>query len=135
MSSFQKLDIDVSDKDIPSPTPKAVKLMLIKRTEDFLIRLRWKIIHFLSPNNQKMKQNGYGYRTDRFPQQVRCEALTGFERDMWSMIKNVKTRKIRNEHQDKLNAIIETIRNTDNIVVNSDKTGNKYLVKKKTIKE
>ena len=46
------------------------------------------------------------------------------------MIRNVKTRKIRNAHQNKLNTIIKNIRNAEEIIVNSDKTGNKYMVNK-----
>ena len=60
VSAMDKVNIDINVKDIPIPSQQVVKKLIIRRTYDFLVRLRWKVLVHLKPdafksNSQKEK--------------------------------------------------------------------------------
>ena len=65
-----------------------------------------------------------------FPKHVECEALKGFEQDLWNLIKGVEFRPVRNAHQAKLSTFKKKVKECSDLLVNSDKTGNLYRVTK-----
>ena len=46
---MKKITIDVSGKDIPVPSDVYVKKMLVRRTYELIIRLRWRVLAYLKP--------------------------------------------------------------------------------------
>ena len=54
----------------------------------------------LSHNQEKFtkKCNNYGYKSSKFPEKVPCEALEGFENELWTLIKGVKLQKLHDSH-------------------------------------
>ena len=58
--------------------------------------------------------------------------MSGFEKDLWSVIKNVEFRGVRSEYQQKLADGRKKIKETPNLIIGSDKTGNFYEVDKPT---
>ena len=48
-----------SVKDIPVPSKKEYRLMMIQSVEKFTRNLGWKVLHFLKPNQNESKET-YG---------------------------------------------------------------------------
>ena len=48
--AIQRINLDFSKKDIPVPTREELKKMLVRRTFEHLVRLRWKILAQLNPD-------------------------------------------------------------------------------------
>ena len=87
---IEKLDLEFCKKDIPLPEDNEVRRELVRRTYDFIVRLRWRILAHLFP--EKFKKDGsktYGYRSPKFPTSVKTLALERFEKDLWLLIRNV----------------------------------------------
>ena len=65
----RKFDYNYSVKDIPAPSQKEYKMALIRRTEEFIIRLRWAFLFFMKPKafNNDNKANKYKLKSDKFP--------------------------------------------------------------------
>ena len=66
--ALEKFVYDYSQKDIPNPTAKEYKLALIRRTEEFLLRLRWAFLEFLKPKAfAKTIKQTYQIKTQKLP--------------------------------------------------------------------
>ena len=81
--------------------------------------MTWKAIPFL----RKLDQNGReicGFKTHECPPAI--EELSEFESDLVSMIKNIQFRPARNNFLAKLKNDIKEINNTDELLVNADKS-------------
>ena len=67
---LDEITLCTSEKDIPFADEKVLKKMLIRRTEDFMVRLRWKVLFFLKPEKFQAKSNKYGFKSSKFPEKV-----------------------------------------------------------------
>lgn len=136
VSAMDKVNIDVNVKDIPIPSQQVVKKLIIRRTYDFLVSLRWKVLVHLKPDafrSNSVKET-YGFRSEKFPSNVDCEPLKGFERDLWMLVKNVEFRTNVDGHMKKLYTIVNKVRNETDILVKADKTRNYYRMSAETYK-
>ena len=130
---IQKVDLKCGNKDIPIPSQVEIKKMIVRRTYEHLVRLRWRILAHLHPEKfSKERSNTYGFKSGKFPKSVECDALKGFENDLWGMVKNMEFRDIRCSYQNQLKREKWRIRQSKYLIVESDKTGNHYEVDKAT---
>ena len=133
---IQRIDLECSNKDIPTPSRDQIKKMLVRRTFEHIVRLRWKILAHLYPEKfGKAGKETYGFRSNKFPRKVQCEALAGFEKELWTVIKSVEFRPFHSHYQTKLKECQDKVRNPKHIIVESDKTGNHYEVDSATYKQ
>ena len=88
---IQRVDFGFCIKHIPTTKEDEVKKLMVRRTYEHLVRLRWKVMAHLKPMHfGKVVRENYGFKTSKFPMNVECSALKGFEDDMWSMVKNLR---------------------------------------------
>ena len=137
---MDKVPFNYSLKNIPIPNETAYLKTLIAKTEQFMQRLRWKVLFFLqksdsddSSSEDEDKTFGkYGFKTEHSaPQQ---KDLIKFENDLISAIANIKFSKHQSKEpfQTQLKNDIRKINNSKNLFVLADKTSNVYEVNPKT---
>ena len=102
-------------------------LKLVMKAENFLKRMRWKVLAFLGKLKSSDKDN-YGFKTATCPSSVK--ELLPFENDMMDMIKNLEFKKVNNEFQSNLRNDIRQIRKSNNLFVSADKSRHIYKVSK-----
>ena len=132
LSNMERFDINYSKKNIPLPSEKQYKLQLTSKVESVIKRMRWKAMQFLG----KLDQNGtetYGFKTNKCP--LAIEELSEFESDLVSMIEIIQFRPVRNNFLAKLKNDIKEINNTDELLVNADKSTNIYKFSKDQYKK
>ena len=115
--AMEKFNIDYSTKNIPLPSRSDYLQRLIKKTEQFLRRMRWKA-HFKSTKN---------------PPPV--EELKDFGDDMLKMIKSVKFNQVNNPFLNNLKEDTEHIKNEPKLLIAADKTTNFYKLEPSTLLE
>ena len=84
----------------------------------------------------KLDQNGtekYSFETNKCLPAL--EELGEFESDLVSMVKNIEFRPVRNNFLDKLKNNIKEINNTDELLINADKSTNIYKFSKDQYKK
>ena len=94
--------------------------------------MRRKSMHFLG----KLDQNGtltYGFKKNKCLPVI--EELSEFESDLVSMVENIQFRPVRNNFLAKLKNNIKEINNTDELLVNADKSTNIYKFSKDQYKK
>ena len=62
---IQRIEIECSSKDIPIPSQVELKKMMVRRTFEHLVRLRWRILAYLYP--QKFSKATTKIHTDSNP--------------------------------------------------------------------
>ena len=117
-----------SDKNIPVPDRRTFCKMFINAVEIFDKNLRWAAHFYLNPNEVPPEKNWYGFKSNNPPPQVK--ELKFFEEDLLKMTQRLEFKPRTNEFMAVLNEDIEKIGNTDKVIVNADKTNNKYLIGK-----
>lgn len=134
---MKNVEIKFSKKDIPIPAQEEVKRQMVRRTYEFIVRLRWRILSELHPEKfRKTKpKETYQYKTEKFPTNIQCKSLEQFEKELWELIKNMQFRKVSNEFQRKLKTKIKEIKTNKNLIIESDKTYNFYEVPVETYKK
>ena len=124
---MEKIEIPVNAKDIGIPSQMKVKKLLVQRTFDFLVRLRWKVLAHLKPQCFKKNElKTYGFRSQKFPNRIDCEPLKSFEKEIWETIKNVEFRSVRKPHMKRIHEINKKIDQEEDLIIRSDKTNNHY---------
>ena len=102
-------------------------LKLIMKTENFLKRMRWKVLAFLGKLKSSDKDN-YGFKRMKCPSPVK--ALVSFENDMMDMIKNLEFKRVNNEFQSNLRNDIRQIRRSNKLFISAGKSRKIYKVSK-----
>ena len=149
---MEKLDIDISLKNIGSVSWNIYEKICVDSIEDLIYRMRWKYYHFKKDKRRKNAQNivmdnqtqfnyvdssdqqeefnneFYGLKTNI--QAPFDKDLKPWEDDMVDMISNLKKRNYRSAFQDKIRHIEVILRNSDKILISSDKTDNHYFIEK-----
>ena len=106
---------------------KTYKIKLLDKVESVLKRMRWKAFFFLNPSTES--QSGkFNLKSRRCPSPI--EDLKPFEDDMFKMIENLRSKKIRNSFQDKLKRDIMKVNSSDKVLVFADKSRNVYELEK-----
>ena len=97
--------------------------------------MRWKAYFFLSIINctEKEGREKYGFRTTNPPPHIK--EMDKFEAEMIGMVKEIKFRKMRNNIQQKMYEDMRRFKESENIFVKSDKSGNLYEIEKGKYKQ
>ena len=98
-------------------------LLLVRKTEDLLKRLKWKAVFFENKDLEKKKR--FGFRTPHTP--PHDNDFIEFENDMYEMMKSAEFKNIKNKFQYKLKDDLEKIRKSGKVAVPADKTTNLSL--------
>ena len=122
-----------SVKDIPVPSEKKTRMIVVNSGGKFLKSMRWRVCHFLKMFKPTQKET-YGFKTIRDPPAV--PELKEFEDDFIELIKNIEFRKNNiNKQQQKLKREKDMIEKETRVIVGADKTSNFYKVEPKDYKE
>ena len=105
---------------------------LIKQTEVFLKNMRWKAFWFEKKGDSNDEGDTQSHRREitadfkstKTPPQN--ELLKPFERDIYTLIGNIEFRRVNDSALQKLGEEAKRIKNSNMVIVNADKTGNKY---------
>ena len=89
-------------------------------------------MQFLGKLDQNRAET-YGFKTNKCPPAI--EELTELESDLVSMINNIQSRLVRNNFLAKLKNYIQKIKNTNELLVNADKSTNIYKFSKDQYKK
>ena len=114
-----------SKKNIPIPSRHDFKLLLVAKTENFIRRMRWKVLAF----DGKLPTSGkktYGFRTSNYPPP--SPDLVQFENDLMDLIRNIEFRPVHSEFQKKMKEDIKNIKSCSEVIVSADKSTNLYKV-------
>ena len=129
--------IPFSLKNIPLGSNKQYRKLLIAKTEAFLRRMRWKLFFEKNKNtnlNPIAKLDTYGFKSERTP--PTDTDLAGFEEELMRTVVNVKFKKRSKLKLNKLQKTMKTeldkIKESNCILMRSDKTDNWYRMNKAT---
>ena len=114
-----------SVKDIPVPSKKEYRLMMINSAEKYMRNLRWRVLHFLNPNKNPPKET-YGFKSIKNPKAI--PELKDFEADLIDMVTKIEFEVRTNKFQQKLNKEKESIEKEPKLIVGADKTSNYYKI-------
>ena len=105
---------------------------LFTQTAHFVNRVRWKVYHKDKDDKVPSCANykTYGFKSSR--KAPPNNELKLFEKDLYDMVRNIQFRPVKNDFQKKLKEDIRKIKNTENLIVQADKTTNLYEVSKDT---
>ena len=127
-STMEPIVFENSDKNIPVHDVRTFRKMFINAVETFDKNLRWAAFFFLNPDKVPLHKNMYGFKSNNPAPPVK--ELKPFQDDLLKLTQNLEFRTHTNEFMEELGKDLEKVNNTDKIIVNADKTSNKYLVEK-----
>ena len=126
------INFDYSTKNIPIPSKDKYKFKLIESSQKVIKNMRWKAFFFTNSSNQENEENDISPRTPF--KSKRCPPtipdMKNFEKDLATMIENIKFKNASSDFQRKLKADIKRINECDELIVPADKTQNFYKVSK-----
>ncbi|PFX25800.1 hypothetical protein AWC38_SpisGene9547 [Stylophora pistillata] len=122
-SNMERVAFHYSTKNIPLASRREFTKQLIKNTEQFLRRMRWKAFHFLNPGQAGEKET-FGFKTNNCPPVI--EELHGYEDGMQRLIQSVQFKNTKCQFQKELNEDIKLIKNENRLFVKADKSTNFY---------
>ena len=124
---MEKVNFKYSIKYIPIPPERVYLLQLMEKIEMFITGMRWKAIYFNNKTNDNSSER-YGLKTLKCPKEVK--ELAPFEKNVISMLKVIKFRKVKNKFLTKLKNDINTVKQSKNALTFADKTLNMYRLSK-----
>ena len=131
MFKLRQFNLTSSGKDIPIPSRTTYMKKLITQTETFLKNARWKAFWWERAENSDdnttpthRREITTDFKSTKTPPQH--ELLKPFERDMYNLIGNIEFRKAHDPALQKMGEEARRINDSDMVIVNADKTGNKY---------
>ena len=127
---MEKFNISYSTKNIPLPSRNDYLQRLIEKTEQFLLRMRWKAYFFLNPDTTSPSKETYGFKSTKNPPPI--EELKDFEDDMRKMIESVKFKQVDNPFLNKLKEDTDRIKNEPKLLIAADNTTNFYKLEPST---
>lgn len=127
---MEKFGYQYSLKGIPNPSRKEYQLLLIQRTEEFVIKLRWAIMAYTNPKAFRNKHETYNIKSQRFPKNPNNTALKMFEQELWELVKQVEFQYHNNTFQTYLANEKKRIAEQNKVIVKGDKGNNLYLISK-----
>ena len=123
---FAKSNYTLSSKNISIPPRHIYTEKLALKAIQFMRWLKFRVHFHENPLSKTERREFYGLKSDTKPPDT-PESLKGFEREFWSMIKNVKFRRNavgRKNHfqRDLKSKIFDLTKNQNNVVVKGDKS-------------
>ena len=125
---MDELNIPYSQKNIPLHSKTSIRKQLVKRTEDFVSRMRWHLYHIRNPNPNNNDKKTFGFRTTTTAPFM--DELKDFENDLFKMINNVKFKPTNSNLQDQMKKDVQQIEQSDKVFVNGDKSRRIYKMEK-----
>ena len=122
---MEKIDIDYSTKNIPTPSKDEYEIQLVSKIEHVIKRMRWKTLEYLGKLNNSTKES-YGFKSRKCPPAVK--EMINFEEDLRLMTKKLEYREVKNEFSKKLVDNIKLIKNTKEMLIYANKSRNIYKV-------
>ena len=129
---LQLFNLKSSGKDIPIPNRTSYMKKLILQTETFLKNMRWRVFWFErkgdidddEANESHRKEITKDFESTKTPPQN--ELLKPFERDIYNLIGNIEFRRVDDPTLQQMGEEVRRIHDSIKVIVNADKTGNKY---------
>ena len=122
-----------SGKDIPIPNRNSYMKKLILQTETFLKNMRWRAFWFEKKGDtdeetdkNHRKEITRDFKSTKTPPQ--SELLKPFERDIYNLIGNIEFRRVDDPTLHEMGEEVKRINDSSKVIVNADKTGNKYEI-------
>lgn len=126
-------------KNIPTASKRRYKLKLTEKVESVLKRMRWKALFFDKDNNatrasqntqndEEENEKEFRFKSRKCPKQI--PDLKNFEADLADLIKDIKFQRVNSRFQQKLQADVKRIRDSEKTFIAADKTQNYYEVSK-----
>ena len=117
-------------KNIPLPSEKLYKTILIEKVELFIKRMRWKVHLYENSGLNTSNPLNYIFKSRKCP--PKHKNLMQFENDLLELIKSLKFKKVKNKFLDQLHKDITSIKKSKNVFIFADKTRNIYETDKNT---
>ncbi len=121
---MKKFHFKHSLKNIPLGNRKQYHSIMISKVESLIQRMRWKLIAIKSDTVNQ--ENHYGFKTTNTAPQI--DELKPFEDDVYKLITSIEFKKVNNEFQSSLQETIKSIKDSKDIIIESDKTRNLYSI-------
>ena len=119
---FIKRSYNYSAKNIPLPSEKLYKIILIEKVELVIKRMRWKAHLYESSSYEATNPLHRLFKSRNCPPQHKY--LIQFENDIIELIKSVTFRKLHNKFQNTLQNGINSLKKSRNMFIFADKTRN-----------
>ena len=127
---MEELNIPYSLKNIPHHSRYSIRKQLVRRAEDVISRIRWKLFFIRNPQAKEDKET-FGFRTTNTAPVM--DELKPFEHDLLELVKSVKFKPVamvansdfKKQMQEDLKKIKET---SDKVILKGDKSRNLYKV-------
>ena len=132
-STMEPFVFEYSDKNIPVHDERTYRKMFINAVETFDKNLRWAAFFFLNPDKVPEHKNWYNFKSNNPAPQVL--ELKPFQDAMMKLTQNLEFRHCNDEFMEELKKDVKKIGSTNKVIVNADKTSNKYLVGKDDYKK
>ena len=132
--NYSKINFNYSMKNISIPSRDEYLMQLIYSTEKFVRNLRWKSFFFLHPEKRGREKEYFGFNSIRALEESIPE-LKLFEQRLMALVRDVQFRRYTNEFQEKIKEDIRTIRETQELIIEADKTSNKYKLSEPEYKQ
>ena len=129
---MDKLNLTYSLKNIPIPSRFQYQKQLVSKVESFARRMRWKMFHILNPGHKEDIDN-HGFKSTRNPPQLK--ELKAFEDELFDLVANIKYKKKENQFLHQLKNDKDTIKKTDKVIVQADKSPNLYKMEPEEYKK
>ena len=127
-SEMEPLVFEFSDKNIPVHRNSTFCKMFIKSVEDFDRKVCFASDAYLFPEKYAKKKNTFGFPSTASAPKVK--ELKPFRDDLVKLTQSLQFKPFRSDFTDKLKDNIRKIDASDKIIVNADKTSNKYWIEK-----
>jgi len=124
--AFTRFPLNYSLKNIPIPTELFYKKNMTRRIEELPLKFRKKLYFHKNPNHKKKDLKTFGFNSPWYPKTD--PDLKQFEEDMIGLISSIEMRRHENELQRRMREDINRIKNSSNIIISADKTGNLYEI-------
>ena len=127
---MERFKFGYSLKNIPIPSERNYKMMLMEKIELVIKKMRWKVIY--SNEDQRGNENNeriqYGLKSPYCPPVVKD--LTAFETDLCNLVTKIKFRRVNCSFQHQLKKDAKNISTSNQIYTPADKTSNIYKISK-----
>ena len=122
---MNRKNLGYSLKNIPIPPTTTYLKCLMEKVESLVKRMRWKAHFFDNKLDDNINTNdNFGFKTTSSPPVN--NNLTGFENDLYELVRNVEFRYVNDEFLDKLKSDVAAIRSSNHLLISADKTSNLY---------
>ena len=123
---MEPIVFDHSDKNIPVSDNRTYLKMFISAVEKFDRNLRWAAFFYLNPGEVPPVKNWFGFKSNYPAPNVK--ELKNFQDDLLKLTERLEFKSRTNDFMEVLKDDMKNIDKTKKIIVNADKTNNKYLM-------